>query len=153
MKTKDLVKLLLPGVIVGAIVGFGIGMLAGVNTEEAIPNYIGGALCCLIPTLLNCTIVLKMGAKMLDREISMLDIFKRILSYLFSALVIGVISYVVILEQFAGIDSRELATVTNAGYQAMLGVMVSTVMGYIVVNKYAADVKYTKRKTTKKKSK
>lgn len=152
MKTKDLVKLLLPGVIVGALLGFGLGMLAGVNTDDAIPNYIGGALCCLIPTLLNCIIVMKSGAKILDREVSILEILKRILPYLFLALVIGVLSYVVILEQFAGIDSRDLTNVANAGYQAMLGVMVSTVMAYVAVTKYAADVKYTKR-TTKKKSK
>ena len=53
MKSKDIVKQLLPGVVVGFILGIILVSLVGVDKENAIPNYIGGALCCLVPTIFS----------------------------------------------------------------------------------------------------
>ena len=46
MKKKDMFKQLVPGIVVGFILGFILTTLVGVNKENAIPNYIGGAMCC-----------------------------------------------------------------------------------------------------------
>ena len=39
MKNKDIVSLLLPGVLVGLVLGFLLTNLVGVNKEDAIFNY------------------------------------------------------------------------------------------------------------------
>lgn len=146
MKKDNIISLLIPGIIAGAILGFGLGMLAGVNAENAIPNYIGGILCCLVPTLLNCIIVTKGAAKALKREISIGEAFKRILPYVICAGIIGLMLYVVVLEGMLGLDSRIFTRVGNAGMQAIFGIVTSTFFGYIAIQSYAKDVKYTKRK-------
>lgn len=145
MKGKDIFKQLLPGVIVGLILGFCLTMLVGVNTENPMPNYIGGAMCCFIPTLLNCIIVLKGTAKQLDRKLSFGKALGRTMPYALVALVIGFVVVAVIVEQLMGINTCELSTLTTAIYEAILGVVVSTISAYFALKKYASDVKYTKR--------
>ncbi len=145
MKRKDLVKLLFPGVIVGLVLGLGIGMLVGVNDTDPIPNYIGGAVCCIIPTVLNCIVVLKQTSGKLDRKISIGAIFKRIFPYIIISAVIGVLTYVVIIEKVAGINSCDLERVTNAIIQAALGIVTSTIAGYMAITSYVRDVKYTRK--------
>ena len=145
MKKDNIISLLVPGIIAGAVLGFGLGMLAGVNGENPIPNYIGGVLCCLVPTLLNCLIVTKGAAKALKREISVGAVFKRILPYALCAGIIGLVLYVVVLESMLGMDSRMFSRVGNAIMQACFGIVTSTFFGYIAIKSYAKDVKYTKR--------
>ena len=145
MKGKDIFKQLLPGVIVGLILGFCLTMLVGVNTENPMPNYIGGAMCCFVPTLLNCIIVLKGTAKQLDRKLPFGKALGRTMPYALVALVIGFIVVSVIVEQMMGINTCELSTITTAIYEAILGVVVSTISAYMALKKYESDVKYTKR--------
>ena len=145
MKKEDIVKQLLPGVIVGFILGFCLTMLVGVDTKNAIPNYIGGALCCGLPTLLNGLIVLKGTAKHLDRELSIKKAFFRILPLVFCALLFGFLFVVVFVEQIIGISTCDITVVNTAIYEALLGVIVSTLTAYIALKKYESDVKYTRR--------
>ena len=70
MKSKDIIKQLAPGLIVGFILGFALITVVGVDTENEVPNIIGGVMSCAIPTLLNGLIVLKGTAKVLDRKLS-----------------------------------------------------------------------------------
>ncbi len=145
MKGKDIFKQLLPGVIVGLILGFCLTMLVGVNTENPMPNYIGGAMCCFIPTLLNCIIVLKGTAKHLNRKLSFGKALGRTMPYALVALVVGFGVVALIVEQVMGINTCELSTTTTAIYEAILGVVVSTISAYFALKKYESDVKYTKR--------
>lgn len=145
MKRKDIFKQLLPGVIVGLILGFLITMLVGVNKESPIPNYIGGAMCCLIPTLLNCIIVLKGTAKKLKRKLSFGKALVRTIPYALIAAIIGFVVVSIVVTRLMGINTCELSTLITAIYQAFLGVIVSTISAYIALKKYEKDVKYTKR--------
>lgn len=146
MKGKDIFKQLLPGVIAGIFLGMGLTYLVGVNTENAIPNYIGGAMCCLIPTFLNCLIVLKGTAKQLDRKISMKDTFLRTLPWMLLAGVIGLLIVAVGIEKVLHFDTRTIPLLTTMIYQTCMGIISSTLFAYIALKKYVADVKYTKRK-------
>ena len=145
MKSKDVFKQLLPGVIVGLILGFCLTMLVGVNKEDPIPNYIGGAVGCFVPTLLNCIIVLKGTAKHLDRKLPFSKAILRTIPYALVALVIGFIVVAGIVDQLLGINTCELSSVVTALYEAILGVVVSTLFAYIALKRYESDVKYTKR--------
>ena len=151
MKSKDIFKQLLPGVIVGLILGFGLTMLVGVNKTDPIPNYIGGGVCCLVPTLLNCVIVLKGTAKHLKRELSVGDAVKRTIPYALLALVFGLFVVVVVVEKILGVDSRTISVVNTAIYEAILGVVVSTVSAFVALKSYEKQVKYTKRTSKAKK--
>ncbi len=146
MKSKEIVKLLFPGVIAGMVLGFGLGMLVGVNPTDPKPNYIGGAICCLVPTLLNCIVVLKLASKGLKRTISFGAVLKRALPLIICAAIVGLLTYVVVIEKVMGLNCCELGKVTNAVIQAALGIVTSTLGAYIAVKKYIKDVKYTKRK-------
>ena len=146
MKGKEMVKLLFPGVILGIVLGMGIGMAVGVNPTDPKPNYIGGAVCCIIPTLLNCTVVLKQTASKLKRKLSFGGVLKRIIPYVIMAALIGFLSYVIVIEKVIGFDSCAIPRLTNAIIQACLGIVTSTFFGYIAIKKYIKDVKYTKRK-------
>lgn len=146
MKSKDIFKQLFPGVIVGLILGFTLTMLVGVDTENPIPNYIGGGICCLLPTVLNGVIVLKGTAKHLKRKLPFGQALLRILPYALVSLIIGLIVVIGIVEQVLGISTCDITVVQTAIYEAILGVIVSTVMAYFALKKYESDVKYTKRK-------
>jgi len=145
MKSKDIFKQLLPGVIVGLILGFTLTMLVGVNEEDAIPNYIGGAMCCFIPVLLNCIIVLKGTAKHLKRQLSFGATLKYTIPYALIALVIGFAVVSLLVEKVLGIDTRQISVIITAIYQAILGVVISTLFAYIALKKYESKEKYTKR--------
>ena len=146
MKSKDVFKQLLPGVVVGFILGIILVSLVGVDKENSIPNYIGGAMCCLVPTFLNCLIVLFGTAKTIKRKISFKDVLIRILPFVLLAGIIGLIIVAVIIERLIGIDPRTISLMATAIYEAILGVVVSTIFAYIALKKYVKDVKYTKRK-------
>lgn len=145
MKGKDKLKQLVPGVVVGLILGFTLTFVVGVDKNNPIPNYIGGAMCCFIPTLLNCIIVLKGTAKHLDRKISFWDAFKRTLPYAIIALVIGFMVVAFVVEQIFGFSTCNIPVLVTALYEAVLGVVVSTISAYIALNDYEEDVKYTRR--------
>ena len=143
MKKKDMFKQLVPGIVVGFILGFVLTTIVGVNKENPIPNYIGGAMCCLVPTLLNCLVVLKLSAKKIKRKISFVEVLKRALPY---CLFVGLIIVIVVIEKVLGIDTRTISGFVTSIYQATLGVIVSSISAYFALKKYLQDVKYTKRK-------
>ena len=145
MKSNDIAKQLFPGVIVGLILGFTLTMIVGVNKENPIPNYIGGAMCCFIPTLLNCVIVLKGTAKCLDRKLSIGKAFSQTLPYAFIALLIGLFVVAIFLERIIGISTRDISKLVTAIYQAILGVVASTIAAFIALKRYEKNVKYTRR--------
>lgn len=147
MKKKDIVKQLIPGVLVGLILGFGLTMLVGVNKKEALPNYIGGGMCCLIPTLLNCIVVLKGTAKQLKREISLKNTFIIALPLSIINFIIGVLVVIIGVEKIINISSCDLSITITAIYQSILGVITSTAGAYIALKRYESQVKYTKRLT------
>ena len=145
MKKNEIIKILMPGVIVGLILGFGLTMLVGVNKENVIPNYIGGIMCCFLPTILNCIVVLKQTASQLKRKISIGNVLKRSLP---KALIAGLIGFIVVaglVNKLLNIDICNLSVIITAIYEAILGVIISTIMAYIALKKYISDVKYTKR--------
>ena len=146
MNGKDIFKQLLPGVIVGLFLGFGLVNLIGVDTENAIPNYIGGAMCCLVPTFLNCFIVLKGTAKHLNRKLPIGQTLLRILPWMILGGIIGLIVVYGGVEKLLNIDTRTISVFMTAIYEAILGVIVSTILAYFALKKYVKDVKYTKRK-------
>ena len=146
MKNKDIVSLLVPGVLVGLVLGFLLTNLVGVNKEDAIFNYFGGAMCCIVPTFLNCLVVLKLGAKKIKRSVSFGDVLKRTLPYLVLAGVIGLVVVILLIENVLRIDTRTISVFITAVYQAILGVIVSSLCAYLALKKYLKDVKYTKRK-------
>ena len=145
MKRKDIVKQLVPGVVVGFILGIILVSLVGVDKKNIVPNYIGGAMCCLVPTFLNCLIVLFGTAKNLKRKISLKDVLRRILPYVLLAGMIGLVIVAVVVERLIGIDPRNIPLMATAIYEAILGVLVSTIFAYLSLKKYIKDVKYTKR--------
>ena len=145
MKSKDIAKQLLPGIIVGFLLGFLLTMIVGVNTKNPIPNYIGGAMCCFVPTLLNCIIVLKGTSKHLDRKLSISKAFLQTLPYAFIALLIGFGVVAIYIEQVLGLNTCEMSKLITALYQAVLGVVVSTISAFIALKQYEKKVKYTRR--------
>lgn len=145
MKKNDILKQLLPGVVVGLILGFCLTMLVGVNKEDPIPNYIGGAVGCFVPTLLNCIIVLKGTAKHLERKLPFGQALLRTLPYALVALIIGFVVVAGLVDSVLGINTCELSALITAIYQAILGVVVSTLFAFIALKRYASAVKYTRR--------
>ena len=103
-------------------------------------------MCCLIPTFLNCLIVLKGTAKQLDRKISMKDTFLRTLPWMLLAGIIGFLIVTLGIEKIMGVDTRTIPLITTMIYQTCLGIVSSTLFAYIALKKYVSDVKYTKRK-------
>lgn len=145
MKSKDITKQLVPGIVVGLFLGFGLPMLVGVNPENPIPNYIGGAMCCFVPTLLNTIIVLKGTSKVLKRDLPMGETIKRTIPYALIGLVIGFLTVKLLVETILGYNTCEITKLNTALYQSVLGVIVSTILAYFALKKYEKDVKYTKR--------
>ena len=113
MKSKDVFKQLLPGVIVGLILGFILTIIVGVDTNNEIPNFIGGAMCCFIPTLLNCVIVLKGTAKHLKRELSMGKALIKTIPYAIVALFIGFITVSVLITQVLNVNTCDLNVIVT----------------------------------------
>lgn len=145
MKGKDIIKQLLPGVVVGFILGFVLTTVVGVDPENEIPNIIGGVMSCAIPTLLNGVIVLKGTAKALDRKLSIGKAFLRNLPYVLVAAILGFLFAFGVLINGLNIDLRTLETMENTLIFATLGVIVSTLLAYIALKSYEKSVKYTRR--------
>ena len=145
MKGKDIIKQLLPGVVVGFILGFVLTTVVGVDPENEIPNIIGGVMSCAIPTLLNGVIVLKGTAKVLDRKLSIGKAFLRNLPYVLVAAILGFIFAFGVLINGLNIDLRTLETMENTLIFATLGVIVSTLLAFIALKSYEKSVKYTRR--------
>ena len=146
MKKNDYVKLLLPGIIVGFILGLILSSLVGVNKEKEIVNFIGGGMCCAVPTLLNCLIVLKGASKVLKRKLSIIKALKQALPYIILAFVFGFLFVAVLVTRVLNINTCELSVLVTAIYQAILGVIISSLSAYLAVKDYEKKVKYTKRK-------
>ena len=145
MKGKDIIKQLLPGVVVGFIPGFVLTTVVGVDPENEIPNIIGGVMSCAIPTLLNGVIVLKGTAKVLDRKLSIGKAFLRNLPYVLVAAILGFLFAFGVLINGLNIDLRTLETMENTLIFATLGVIVSTLLAFIALKSYEKSVKYTRR--------
>lgn len=145
MKGKDIIKQLLPGVVVGFILGFVLTTVVGVDPENEIPNIIGGVMSCAIPTLLNGVIVLKGTAKVLDRKLSIGKAFLRNLPYVLVAAILGFLFAFGVLINGLNIDLRTLETMENTLIFATLGVIVSTLLAFIALKSYEKSVKYTRR--------
>ena len=145
MKGKDIIKQLLPGVVVGFILGFVLTTVVGVDPENEIPNIIGGVMSCAIPTLLNGVIVLKGTAKALDRKLSIGKAFLRNLPYVLVAAILGFLFAFGVLINGLNIDLRTLETMENTSIFATLGVIVSTLLAFIALKSYEKSVKYTRR--------
>ncbi len=146
MKKEDIAKQLLPGVVVGLVLGFVLTMLIGVNVEDEIPNYISGGMCCFVPTLLNCIVVLEMTAKHLKRNLPIGQAIIRTIPYALVALLFGFIFVAGVVTEVFGLDTRMISVLVTAIYEAILGVVVSTVAAFFALKKYESDVKYTRRK-------
>ncbi len=136
MSKKDTIKLLLPGIIVGFALGMGLTALVGVNKENEIPNFIGGAMCCGVPTLLNTLIVLKMGAKQLKRKLTIKQALLKTLPFTIIALIFGFLTVSVLVSMIFKINTCELTVLKTSLYQAVLGVLVSTTFAYIALKLY-----------------
>ena len=145
MKGKDIIKQLLPGVVVGFILGFVLTTVVGVDPENEIPNIIGGVMSCAIPTLLNGVIVLKRTAKVLDRKLSIGKAFLRNLPYVLVAAILGFLFAFGVLINGLNIDLRTLERMENTLIFATLGVIVSTLLAFIALKSYEKSVKYTRR--------
>lgn len=145
MKSKDIIKQLLPGVVVGFILGVVLTTVVGVDTENEIPNIIGGIMSCAVPTLLNGIIVLKGTAKVLDRKLSVGKALLRNLPYVLIAAVLGFLFAFGVLMNGLNVDLRTLETMENTLIFATLGVIVSTFLAYIALKSYEKSVKYTRR--------
>ena len=151
MKSEDIKKQLTPGIIVGLILGFGLSMLVGVDTQNEIPNFIGAAVSCLVPTLLNGVIVLKGTAKTLKRDLSIGSAFVKTAPYAIGAAIFGFIFAAGLISKGMHITIGTLPVFVVALYQALLGVMVSTLTAYSELKNYEKSVKYTRRSKKSKK--
>ena len=145
MKKDQVVKLLIPGVIMGFVLGSIIGYLAGVDANDVMKNNIGGMAACLIPCLLNCTIVVKQAAGVLNRKISVLKAFTHSIPEIIAGAVIGLLFHAVILAKVLNINTCTFSRIGMTALNMILGIVVSTIMGYIAIRTYESKVKYTKR--------
>lgn len=145
MKSNDIIKQLAPGLIVGFILGFALITVVGVDTENEVPNIIGGVMSCAIPTLLNGLIVLKGTAKVLDRKLSIGKAFLINIPYIIIAGILGFLFAYGVLMTALDIDLRTLTQMENTLIFATLGAIISTFLAYFALRHYEKSVKYTRR--------
>lgn len=145
MKSKDIIKQLAPGLIVGFILGFALITVVGVDTENEVPNIIGGVMSCAVPTLLNGLIVLKGTAKVLDRKLSIGKAFLINIPYIIIAGILGFLFAYGVLMTALDIDLRTLTQMENTLIFATLGAIISTFLAYFALRHYEKSVKYTRR--------
>lgn len=145
MKNKDVIKQLVPGLVIGFFLGFGLIFLVGVDEENLVPNIFGGIMSCAVPTLLNGIIVLKGTAKVLDRKISLGQTFLRNLPYVLIAGVLGFLFAYGYLTVLLDIDIRTFTRIGNAALFAIFGALISTLLAYFTIKNYEKAVKYTRR--------
>lgn len=141
MKLNDVMKQLLPGLIVGFILGLGLVSLVGVNTEEIVPNIIGIMMSCAVPTLLNGIIVLKGTSRVLKKDLSIGDAFLLNIPYIIIAAIIGFVFARGVLMGIFGLDLRTFKPILNTLINASFGCIVSTVLGYFALRMYEKNVK------------
>ena len=146
MKIKNIVEQLIPGCIVGLILGFTLSYLVGVNATDPVPNYIGSMVCCALPTFLNSIVILKGTAKTLKREISIKDAIIRALPFVGIGALIGIFFVAGIMDGIFQANVQSFDRISFACVCAVLGIVVQTILGYFVIVKYVDDVKYTRRK-------
>lgn len=142
MKKEEVIKQLVPGVIVGMILGTVVGTITGVNTTDEIPNIIGIVLGCVIPTLLNGTIILFGTSRVLERKLSFGKAVVKNIPYVLCSAVIGIVYAMILRTQ---VDLCTIPKLTNTIINAVLGVIVSTILGYIALKNFEKSVKYTRR--------
>lgn len=145
MKSKDILKQLIPGLVVGFILGFILITIVGVDKENEVPNIIGGVMSCAIPTLLNGLIVLKGTAKVLDRKLSIGKAFVINIPYIIIAGILGFLFAYGFLMSALDIDLRTLTQMENTIMFATLGAIISTFLAYFALRHYEKSVKYTRR--------
>ena len=145
MKSNDIIKQLAPGLIVGFILGFALITVVGVDTENEVPNIIGGVMSCAVPTLLNGLIVLKGTAKVLDRKLSIGKAFLINIPYIIIAGILGFLFAYGVLMTALDIDLRTLTQMENTLIFATLGAIISTFLAYFALRHYEKSVKYTRR--------
>jgi len=145
MKSKDILKHLIPGLVVGFILGFILITIVGVDKENEVPNIIGGVMSCAIPTLLNGLIVLKGTAKVLDRKLSIGKAFVINIPYIIIAGILGFLFAYGFLMTALDIDLRTLTQMENTIMFATLGAIISTFLAYFALRHYEKSVKYTRR--------
>ena len=145
MKSKDILKQLIPGLIVGFLLGFILITIVGVDEENEVPNIIGGVMSCAVPTLLNGLIVLKGTAKVLDRKLSIGKALVINIPYIIMAAILGLLFTYGVLMTALDIDLRTLSQMENTLIFATLGAILSTVLAYFALRHYEKSVKYTRR--------
>lgn len=145
MKRNDIIKLLVPGFVVGFVLGLIVIALVGVDKKNEISNIIGGVFSSIIPTLLNGIVVLKGASKTLKRKLSVLGAFKINLIYILVAAVIGFLFTYVVLISILEIDLRSFTRLENTLVFASFGAIISTVLAYFALKSYERKVKYTRR--------
>ena len=145
MKSKDILKQLIPGLVVGFILGFILITIVGVDKENEVPNIIGGVMSCAIPTLLNGLSVLKGTAKVLDRKLSIGKAFVINIPYIIIAGILGFLFAYGFLMTALDIDLRTLTQMENTIMFATLGAIISTFLAYFALRHYEKSVKYTRR--------
>ena len=145
MKSKDILKQLIPGLIVGFLLGFILITIVGVDKENEVPNIIGGVMSCAVPTLLNGLIVLKGTAKVLDRKLSIGKALVINIPYIIMAAILGLLFTYGVLMTALDIDLRALSQMENTLIFATLGAILSTILAYFALRHYEKSVKYTRR--------
>ena len=145
MKSKDILKQLIPGLIVGFLLGFILITIVGVDKENEVPNIIGGVMSCAVPTLLNGLIVLKGTAKVLDRKLSIGKALVINIPYIIMAAILGFLFTYGVLMTALDIDLRTLSQMENTLIFATLGAILSTILAYFALRHYEKSVKYTRR--------
>lgn len=146
MKKEEIVKQLVPGIILGIVLGTVIGYLVGVDKTDVMKNNIGGLMACLIPCILNCTIVILTSAKTMKRKISLPKAFVMAIPVIIIGALLGLFFHIVILQALMGIDTCTFTKIKMTLVNMLLGVVVSTLMGYVAILVYIRKVKYTRRK-------
>lgn len=145
MKTKDIIKQLLPGLIVGFFLGCILIYTVGVDKENLIPNIFGAIMSCAVPTLLNGIIVLKGTSKVLDRKLSIGKAFMFNLPYIIIGGIIGFLFVRVYIMMILGLDPCTFSRVANTLLYAIFGAIISTILAYFTLKRYEKKVKYTRR--------
>ena len=133
MKSKDILKQLIPGLIVGFLLGFILITIVGVDEENEVPNIIGGVMSCAVPTLLNGLIVLNGTAKVLDRKLSIGKALVINIPYIIMAAILGLLFTYGVLMTALDIDLRTLSQMENTLIFATLGAILSTILAYFAL--------------------
>lgn len=148
MRSRDIFKQLVPGIIASLVLALVINILVGVDTVNPGVNMLVIVLSCTIPVTFSGLIVLTGAAKSLDRTLSISEAFKRNLVFIALGTVIG--SFYMVGMVNSGVDLTQVNELTHTITNSLLGIVVSTLLGYFSIKEYAEDVKYTRKNKKKK---